>query len=492
MLALAAAVFALASLSLDPPSEGHGFTVISSHAAPDAAARRCLGPGADGTGVQEFEPSAAMNPRDPRNIVAAWMAGGQIVVARSLDGGRTWSNPRAAPFTQCSKPRPMQPALGVVVGDPFVAFGADGRAYVAALTIDISGGTDLASVRTAAVVITSADGGRTWGPPRYAIPFPSPEVKGVFLYDNVSVGTDPVEPGLVYVTSTGARQVQVMGSATLVGPAVVALSRDGGVTWSAPRDATPPRARSIASAPQVLALGGGMASIFYQTTTAEGSELAMVSSTDEGTTWGPPRRLVSVVPRAPFEEVETVTEVGRHRLLTAEDIVSVAADPERRHIYVAFADARGENGDSGARLGVHLIASGDGGATWSSPLRVSRSPRTHAYLPNVATNVLGQVGVSFLEAPTSPAGRALPVAFRLAIFAPDASGVPKLLRTRLVDAFDVAPTAVEGVPAGTGDYQGLVASGRSFVPIFVRTSCTALDAGCRERPHGFTDLIAAH
>src|SRR5947209_4234534 len=76
------------------------------------------------------EPEVAVNPRDPRNLVAALMSG--VVV--SHDGGVTW-----------------KPTLASTGGDPTVVADRDGRFYVAWIA-----GAD--GIR----VHVSSDNGETW------------------------------------------------------------------------------------------------------------------------------------------------------------------------------------------------------------------------------------------------------------------------------------------------------------------------------------------
>src|SRR5438309_2186217 len=74
------------------------------------------GPG-PGTPDDAAEPFVAVNPINPKNIVAAWIQGPfqNIISATSLDGGRTWQQV-PMPLTVCSG----GPFLGA--GDPWLSF----------------------------------------------------------------------------------------------------------------------------------------------------------------------------------------------------------------------------------------------------------------------------------------------------------------------------------------------------------------------------------
>src|SRR5205823_11005001 len=80
----------------------------------------------------EGEPSLAVNPRDPRNLIAVWQQdrftidGGALsdVVGVSKDGGRTWRQVLVPGISRCTGGTDER------ASDPTVSFGPDGRAYL--------------------------------------------------------------------------------------------------------------------------------------------------------------------------------------------------------------------------------------------------------------------------------------------------------------------------------------------------------------------------
>ena len=79
------------------------------------------GPG-PGTINDAAEPYVAVNPANPKNIVAAWIQGPfqNIVSATSFDGGKSWQQV-PLPLTVCSG----GPFLGA--GDPWLSFAPNGE-----------------------------------------------------------------------------------------------------------------------------------------------------------------------------------------------------------------------------------------------------------------------------------------------------------------------------------------------------------------------------
>jgi hypothetical protein len=122
------------------------------------------------------------------------------------------------------------------------------------------------------------------------------------------------------------------------------------------------------------------------------------TSNDRGKSWSQTRRILrmpTALPYIPEGEAEggAALYVGEHLVQAPMDLTSVAVDQRSGRVHIAFAH-RGAGNDG--RTAVFLAFSDDGTATWSQPQLVSDAARI-AFLPNVAIDDTGQVGVSYAE-----------------------------------------------------------------------------------------------
>ncbi len=115
----------------------------------------------------EIEPSIAVNPKNPKNVVTVFQDrriadGGDATngFATSLDGGKTWTSGTLPGLTNY----PGQGGVFERASDAVVAFGPDGTAYANSLVFDWNNDSGL---RSGITVNVSKDGGRHWSPPVY-------------------------------------------------------------------------------------------------------------------------------------------------------------------------------------------------------------------------------------------------------------------------------------------------------------------------------------
>src|SRR4051812_22966652 len=125
----------------------------------------------------QAEPSIAVNPANPLNVVAAYQEGRRANggdatngYATSFDGGATWQFGELPNLTKAIEPKgPFERA-----SDAVVAFGPDNVVYANSLVFDQDTSNGL---RSGMAVNVSKDGGRTWTPP-------------VFFQDDMLGGTN--------------------------------------------------------------------------------------------------------------------------------------------------------------------------------------------------------------------------------------------------------------------------------------------------------------
>ena len=115
----------------------------------------------------EIEPSIAVNPTNPKNVVSVFQDrriadGGDATngFSTSLDGGKTWTTGTLPGLTNY----PGQGGVFERASDAVVAFGPDGTAYANSLVFDWNNDDGL---RSGIAVNVSKDGGRHWSPPVY-------------------------------------------------------------------------------------------------------------------------------------------------------------------------------------------------------------------------------------------------------------------------------------------------------------------------------------
>jgi hypothetical protein len=419
---------------------------LSFDAAAEEAVKRCLAnPLGSVARYTDNEAYAAADPRNPDRVIVVWQtqsgSGSVVQWSRSLDGGDTWSAPRATPINACAG----GPVAGATrASDPWAAFGPDGRAYVSALawTPNPDDGPDLVS---ALVVVASPDGGSTWEAPVAAAVAPSRAI----AHDNLGLTADPTRPGTIYATTTRAETVP---GVSYFGRLGLTRSDDGGRTWSPMRSITEAVNRERIGAPQTVVdpRSGRVYAVYHRRRRGAESVIGVMASGDRGETWSAESVAAVYVPGAEPSHPAT----GRPFVL-AGDIVQAAVSPATGQLVIAYADARR---DPGGRLGVSLVWSADG-VRWSEPLGGSDSSGSHtAWLPAVAAGAHGEMGVSYYQAS----------------FVPGVSGARVLLHRFLMGEAGLEPidraTLDETGLEWPGDYQGLVAVPTGFLAAYGRES----------------------
>jgi hypothetical protein len=167
----------------------------------------CGVPGAEQRS-SEAEPHLAVDPRNPRRLVATWQQdrfvedGGALsnLVASSRDGGRSWRTVRLPELSRCTR------GGGERTSDPWLSIGVAGP--------------------TALRVSRSRDGGRTFSRPTTIVDAGQYD-------DREAVTADPRRRGHAYVV-----WVRRLGRLGEFGSEYSSLTSDHGRTFSAPRRIT--------------------------------------------------------------------------------------------------------------------------------------------------------------------------------------------------------------------------------------------------------------
>jgi len=372
--------------------------------------------------ARHVESVLAVNPRDPKNLVAASIVLGsstRVAVYASHDGGLRWS--RGKEGVGGSK---------VFDGlDPAVAFDREGNAYLLAL------GDQLAIWR-------SSDGGLTWGG-RVNVPG---------AWDRPWSGSDA---GRVYVS--GKLPIRVFGhqAQDVIG---LSVSRDRGATFSFPKLLLPAPEKSLLNVvSDLLVAPDGRLILSLQLFPPEslahsplaGSYATIVSS-DGGRTFTEPRPGPASRIYGHAWEGKSLYGLGGARMA-----IDNSAGPRSGRLYLAWLDVI----DGFYR--VTAASSADGGASWSKPVRVSdHQTSTDESTPAIAVTGDGIVGISWYDRRADPADGCYQL-----FFAASADGAETFSPNQRIDSRPTCPLAQKGAadPIASeyrfkngGDTQGIV------------------------------------
>lgn len=402
----------------------------------------------------EAEPQVAIDPTDPKHLIGIWQQdrwsnGGAngLVSAVTFDGGHTWTQ-SFAKLTRCSGGAFQR------ASDPWVSISPNGIAYQIGFAFDWD------APNRAMLVSRSTDGGRTWETP---IPLQQ-DADPDLAMDKETLTADPLDSHYAYAVWDRLTRFTTPGPQS-TGPTWFSRTSDGGTTWDQPARSIydpGPDAQTISN--QIVVLPDGtlvntMMVITQNSTPNARSAIAVLRSSDHGTTWpGPP------VTVAEADFVGVADPKSNRGIRSGNVVHSIAVDRSSSSLYVVWADARFS---SMQRDGIVISASADGGLSWSPPRPVNPLNGAPAFTPTVAVADGGKVGVSYYDLrndnPSDPA-------HLLAThwLATSTDGGATFSETMIGGPFDLhAAPVVEGPAWFLGDYQGLATAGSVFLPMFV-------------------------
>jgi hypothetical protein len=415
----------------------------------------------------ESEPHLAVNPTKANNMIAGWHqdrwnngSAQSLGAAYTQDGGATWS-PVVIPFTRCAGAAPRSTGDYERASDPWLSFGPDGTAHYMALV------SDNTVNENALVAARSTDGGAHWSSPVVIARSPAQDAVGRSLFnDKNTITADPHDARFVYATWTLFRT----GFVSLM----VARSTDGGLSWSPAQPIATmghvekaERAVFRQGAQIVVLPDGTLVNAFYRIVfdSASGNvrlEQAVLRSTDRGRKW---TRVDT--PVATFQPASAVDPESGFPVRDASTLPSVTASRISNRVYVAWQDAAA---NSLGQVGSFVAVSSDGGQTWSPPRRVNQGSvdTVQAFLPTVAVNSQGTVGVLFYDLRNDVLGDApLSTDVHLSLFDADLNYLSEHRLTP--QSFDLRMSAIAR-GYFPGDYVGLSSTGSDFVAAFTRTN----------------------
>ena len=290
------------------------------------------------------EPSIAVNPNNPRQIVAAYQVG--AAAAFSSDAGEHW--------TLASATTPKDYAVS---GDVSVTFDDKGHAFLCYIAFDKLGTENYwahNATRNGIFLRRSDDGGKTWNAEASSV-ISHPTEPGIPFEDKpyIVADTDPRSPhaGNLYV---GWTQFTLTKSTILF-----SRSTDDGESWSAPIEISSHEGLPRDDNGAVEGFNGAVApdGTLY-VVWADGDNIAFTYSRDGGETFAASKAVLDVAPL--YFKVSSVDR--------ANGFPQISLDPKTNRLFVSWSDYR--NGD----VDIFVSTSEDRGTSWSPAVRVNSDP----------------------------------------------------------------------------------------------------------------------
>lgn len=408
----------------------------------------------------EVEPWVDVDPADPLHIVAAWQqdrwsSGGArgLRAGVSFDGGITWENVTLPDLTLCSGGGWLR------ASDPWLSFSPNGDLHFISLAFSRD------SFQTNAMLASkSTDGGLTWSNPVTLRRDFAPRFN-----DKQTITADPTDANYVYAVWDR------VNSSTGGGPALFVRTTDGGATWEPARVIHDPGTSAQTIGNQIVVLPDGTLVDFFTEIHSTGpfiTSIALASkrSADKGSTWLPAAGSDVHFEFNPSSSIDPESSIP---IRDGGFLFDVAVDPLSGAMYAVWQES---SNLLFGRPTVELSVSRDGGATWSPPAAIAKTPphpdprMRQSFLPSVHVNAAGIVAVTYFDFRLNGSEPgSLADVWMVACFADTADCSNPDRYTEEVRLTDASMDILQAPFAGglfLGDYMGLASAGGKFVAVF--------------------------
>jgi hypothetical protein len=402
-----------------------------------------------------IEPSLALNPATPSNLIATWQqnrwsnGGSQVIgVAASFDGGNSWNLSSAPFFSRCAGGSSANAGNYARASNAWVSISPNGVAYALALAFT---GTALASGSSSAMLVAqSINGGANWSLPLALI-----QDGAGFFNDKGSITADPTNSNYVYVVwdrLTGQMQ----------GPTYFSMTANANSTWSTAQSIYDPGPQNQTIGNVILVTPDGtLVNLFNEIDTAAdgtaSSHLKAIQSTNHGATWS-----TTPVSVADILSVGT-TDPNGGKVRDSALLFTAAVGPNGT-IYVAWQDARFS---SGTNDGIALAYSIDDGMTWSTPVEINGDPSAQTFTPTLNVSAAGVIAVTYYDLRNAHYSTTELLTDCWIVTSSD--GV-NFTESHLSGPFDLQLAADTDQGFFLGDYQALTNDGAEFEPFYAQTN----------------------
>jgi len=349
------------------------------------------------SGVEQEEPTIAVNPANPANLVAAFHEFYETQnfdlpcgFANSVDGGRTWTWRGLAPRI----------SSGDFCSDPALAADSRGTFYLSYLNVARKQNND-----SGIVVAKSTDGGQTFS--SFSVSFVETATRFADK-EYIAADASPLSPfrDTLYLSWT---LLEGDNSGFSTSRIVVQVSKDGGQSWSNPAPISPAvffDELMTGSVPVVDA--GGAVYIFYlhANPITQRSSIDFAKSTDGGLTWSAPAAAAANLPTPGwlFDYNNGDPSLGFGFRGSSLPSAAITSDGK---IFLVWADFPNGSCDPLTFIcvnsDVRMSVSADGGTSWSAPVRITDDTgATDQFFPWVAAHPDGLVSVVWLDRRLDP------------------------------------------------------------------------------------------